>query len=213
MSRTLQDSKELSALEKRALLADLLREKAEKPRRVVASFAQQRLWFLDQMESGTGSYNVSRAARMKGRLNLPALRQTLNALVARHESLRTNFGTDAGEPVQIISPAREMEIPLIDLRGLRPEDRLNETRRRATLASKDPFNLVSDRLLRATLFQVGEQDHVLLLVMHHIISDGSRDRRSVRSICEPSALTFAAPFNPVLRFRVMATPMAPGRCA
>ena len=172
MSRTLQDSKELSALDKRALLADLLREKAEKPRRVVASFAQQRLWFLDQMESGTGSYNVSRAARMKGRLNLPALRQTLNALVARHESLRTNFGTDAGEPVQIISPAREMEIPLIDLRGLRPEDRLNETRRRATLASKDPFNLVSDRLLRATLFQVGEQDHVLLLVMHHIISDG-----------------------------------------
>jgi amino acid adenylation domain-containing protein len=172
MSRTLRNGKELSADERRALLADLLREKAAKGRRVPASFAQQRLWFLDQLEPGSASYNVSRAARMKGRLNLAALHQTLNALVARHESLRTNFGADEGEPVQIISPAREMEIPLIDLKGLRPEDRETEARRLAAIASKDSFNLAQDQLLRATLFQVHEQDHVLLLVMHHIISDG-----------------------------------------
>ncbi|HXM36670.1 MAG TPA: amino acid adenylation domain-containing protein, partial [Pyrinomonadaceae bacterium] len=172
MSRTLQNGLELSADEKRALLAELLRKKAAAVRTVPTSFAQQRLWFLDQLEPGTAFYNISRAARMKGRLDLPALRQTMNALVARHESLRTNFGAGEGEPVQIISPPREMEIPVIDLKGLSPEEREGEARRLAVEASECSFNLAEDQLLRASLFQLDEQDHVLLLVMHHIVSDG-----------------------------------------
>ena len=172
MSSTLQNGTELSAEEKRALLADLLREKAAKGRTVPSSFAQQRLWFLDQLEPGSASYNIQRAARMKGRLDLPALRQSLNALVARHESLRTNFGSYQGEPAQIIAPAREIEIAVIDLTGLKPEERETEARRLAAIAAQDPFDLAQDQLLRATLFQLDEQDHVLHLVMHHIISDG-----------------------------------------
>src|SRR5437870_4299460 len=102
MSDVLQDELELSREEKRALLADLLRKKAAKPKTVPLSFAQQRLWFLDQLEPDSALYNISRAARMKGRLDMPALHQALNALVARHESLRTNFDSVEGEPVQII---------------------------------------------------------------------------------------------------------------
>ena len=86
MNRTLQNGLEPSADEKRALLAELLRKKAAAVRTVPTSFAQQRLWFLDQLEPGTALYNISRAARMKGRLDLPAIRQALNALVARHDS-------------------------------------------------------------------------------------------------------------------------------
>src|SRR6266498_22226 len=163
---------ELSIDEKRALLADLLRERGAKGRTVAVSFAQQRLWFLDQLEPGSSSYNVSRAARMRGRLNVPALRQTVNALVARHESLRTNFGSVEGEPVQIVFPSREAELCTIDLKGLEFPERETEARRLALVASQRPFDLAQDQLLRVSLFQLDEQDHVLSLVMHHIISDG-----------------------------------------
>ena len=171
MSSTLRNGTELSAEEKRALLADLLREGHES-RTTSTSFAQQRLWFLDQMDPGSSAYNIQRAARMKGRLDLPALRASLNALVARHESLRTNFGSYQGEPTQIIAPAGEIEIGVIDLTGLKPEERETEARRLAAIAAQDPFDLAQDQLLRATLFQLDQQDHVLHLVMHHIISDG-----------------------------------------
>ena len=172
MSHTIQNGLALSADEKRALLADLLRQQAARARAVPLSSAQQRLWFLDQLERGSVSYNMQRAARMRGWLDLPALRRSLNALVARHESLRTNFGSFQGEPAQIIAPARELEFTVIDLTGLKSEEREAEARRLAAIASQEPFNLAQDQLLRATLFQLDEQDHVLLLVMHHIISDG-----------------------------------------
>jgi amino acid adenylation domain-containing protein len=172
MSRTLQNGTELSAEDKRALLADLLREKAAKGRTVPLSFAQQRLWFLDQLEPGSASYNMQRAARIRGRLDLPALRRSLSALVARHESLRTNFGSFQGEPAQIIAPAREIELTVIDLAGLRSEEREAEARRLAAITSQDPFDLAQDQLLRAYLFQLDGQDHVLHLIMHHIVSDG-----------------------------------------
>jgi amino acid adenylation domain-containing protein len=172
MGRTLQNGMELSAAEKRALLTDLLREKAAKSRQAPASFAQQRLWFLDQLEPGGSSYNVPRAVRLKGRLDLPALRRSLNELLARHESLRTNFGSQEGEPVQVIAPARELELPVVDLTTMASAEREVEVHRLAVADSQKPFDLAHDQLLRATLFKVSEQDHVLLLVMHHIISDG-----------------------------------------
>src|SRR3712207_783679 len=115
MSDVLQKDIELSREEKRARLEHLLREKAAKAKTVPASFAQRRLWFLDQLEGGS-AYNLARATRVKGQLNIVALRKALNALVARHESLRTSFGSVEGEPVQIIAPFRELELPIVDLR-------------------------------------------------------------------------------------------------
>jgi amino acid adenylation domain-containing protein len=132
------------------------------------SFAQQRLWFLEQLEGESASYNISSAVRMIGRLDVPSLRKALNAIVYRHESLRTNFELVDGEPVQIISPPREIEISVVDVRG-EPE---SAVRRLAGEISRRPFDLAQGRLLRVTLFQLAEQDHVLLLIMHHIVSDG-----------------------------------------
>ncbi len=162
----------LPAAEKRALLAELLRKKAAKMRQVPLSFSQQRLWFLDQLDPGSPSFNISQAVRLKGELNLPALNGALNEIVTRHESLRTNFTSVEGEPTQIIAPAREIEIQLLDLGELPPEERVSEARRLASEASLRGFNLEHDQLLRASLFKLDDQDQVLLLVMHHIVSDG-----------------------------------------
>src|SRR5919205_4156653 len=162
----------LPAAEKRALLAELLRKKAAKTRQVPLSFSQQRLWFLDQLDPGSPSFNISQAVRLKGELDLQALNQTLNTIVARHESLRTNFTAVEGEPTQIIAPAREIEIQLLDLGELPQEERVSEARRLASEASLRGFNLEQDHLLRASLLKLDDQDQVLLLVMHHIVSDG-----------------------------------------
>jgi len=127
---SLEDKTDLLPAEKRALLAELLRQKADRKRQVPVSFAQQRLWFLDQLEPGNASFNISRAVRVKGQLDLEALRQALNAIIARHESLRTNFTSIDDEPMQVIAPTREIEIRLVDLSS--EVDRENEARRLAS---------------------------------------------------------------------------------
>ncbi len=132
------------------------------------SFAQQRLWFLEQLEGESGSYNISNAVRIRGRLDIALLRQTLSAIVFRHESLRTNFELMGEEPVQIISAPTEIEISVIDLQG----ESDFTIQQAAAQISKRPFDLASERLLRASLLQIAEHDHVLLLTMHHIVSDG-----------------------------------------
>jgi amino acid adenylation domain-containing protein len=172
MSRIIPDELDLSPREKRALLADLLRRKTAQPRKVPLSFAQQRLWFLDQMEPGGASYNISRAARLKGRLNLGALRAALNAIAARHESLRTNFVSVEGEPSQVISASREIKLAESDLQTLPQDEREREARRLILGAASRGFDLAHDDLLRASLFRLGDEDHALLLTMHHIVSDG-----------------------------------------
>src|SRR6266567_7493269 len=172
MSRIIPHELDLSPGEKRALLADLLRKKDSQPRKAPLSFAQQRLWFLDQMESGSASYNISRAARLKGRLKLGALRAALNAIAARHESLRTNFVSVEGEPFQVISALREIEIAELDLQMLPQDEREHEVQTLILEAACRAFDLAADNLLRARLFRLGDEDHVLLLTMHHIVSDG-----------------------------------------
>lgn len=132
------------------------------------SFAQQRLWFLEQLEGESGTYNISKAVRMTGRLDVPALQQTLSTIVARHESLRTNFELIGEEPVQTISAPQEMEISLIDLRGQHG----SAVQQSVAEIAQHPFDLAHDRLLRASLLQLDDQEHVLLLTMHHIVSDG-----------------------------------------
>ncbi|ARV60166.1 hypothetical protein BZZ01_17390 [Nostocales cyanobacterium HT-58-2] len=136
------------------------------------SFAQQRLWFLDQLQTGNAAYNISAAVRLKGMLNIAALMQSLNEIVHRHEALRTTFTTVNAQPVQIIAPDLTVVFPIVDLQEFPEIEQQAEVRRLSTEEAQRPFDLTQGPLLRATLLQLDEADHVLLFTMHHIISDG-----------------------------------------
>ncbi len=136
------------------------------------SFAQQRLWFLDQLEHGLSAYNIPAAVRLKGPLNLAALEQSLNEIVRRHESLRTTFGNSGGWPSQQIAPALSIALPVVDLSKLPASEREIEVRRLVTAEAQRPFDLSTGPLLRGTVLRLGDQEHVGLLTMHHIVSDG-----------------------------------------
>jgi len=137
-----------------------------------ASFAQQRLWFLDQFEPGSPYYNIPSAVRLTGKLDVVALERTLNEIVRRHESLRTTFATMDGEPVQVISPSLTLPLPVVDLRDLPPAERESEAMRLAMEEARRPFNLSQGPLLRTTLLRLDEEEYMMLLTMHHIVSDG-----------------------------------------
>ncbi|MEP6743440.1 MAG: condensation domain-containing protein, partial [bacterium] len=136
----LQKGLKLSPEEKRALLADLLRKKSKQARTVATSFAQQRLWFLDQLDPQSAAFNIARATRIRGRLDVEALTNALNILVARHESLRTNFALADGEPAQVISSPQEIDLAIVDLQGL-DHGAEDEARRLAAEASDCGFDL------------------------------------------------------------------------
>ncbi|HZF37248.1 MAG TPA: amino acid adenylation domain-containing protein, partial [Blastocatellia bacterium] len=136
------------------------------------SFAQQRLWFLDQLEPGNPFYNVAGAVRMRGRLDVAALRASVNSVVARHEALRTRFVATDGEPVQVIEPQVEIELAETDLRGMSGEGREAEWERLARAEAATPFDLSRTPLLRVRLVRLAEEEQALLVVMHHIVSDG-----------------------------------------
>ncbi len=136
------------------------------------SFAQQRLWFLDQFEPGSPFYNVPTAVRLSGRLDVVALERTLNEIVRRHESLRTTFTALDGEPMQVISPSLTLPLPIVDLRHLPEAEREAEAMRLAQEEAKRPFDLSRGPLLRTTLLWLDEEEYLFLLTMHHIICDG-----------------------------------------
>ena len=136
------------------------------------SFAQQRLWFLDQLEPNSPLYNIPMALRLRGALNIAALQKTLDALVDRHESLRTTFVSVNGSPEQVIAKSRPVELPVIDLNNHPNAEREAEIERLFKEVAQRPFNLSHDLMLQAVLMRLGEVEHVLLLVMHHIASDG-----------------------------------------
>ena len=137
-----------------------------------ASFAQERFWFLDQMDPGTSVLNESAHFRLTGRLDTDTLRRSLQEVVNRHEVLRTTFAVRGGQLFQLIAPALTMDVPVIDLRDLSKGDRQAEAWRRAREETQRPFDLARGPLLRARLLRTGEEEHVLLLVIHHIIFDG-----------------------------------------
>ncbi|HYP53191.1 MAG TPA: amino acid adenylation domain-containing protein, partial [Pyrinomonadaceae bacterium] len=136
------------------------------------SYAQQRLWFLDQLEPESPFYNVPAAVRMEGRLNVAALEQALNEVVRRHESLRTSFAEVEGRPVQVIADGLTLSLTVVDLSRLPEDERERETRRLAAEEARRPFKLTSAPLVRASLLRLKEDEHVVLLTMHHVISDG-----------------------------------------
>ncbi|MBW8879247.1 MAG: amino acid adenylation domain-containing protein, partial [Acidobacteria bacterium] len=136
------------------------------------SFAQERLWFLDQLQPGSSAYNIPFALRLTGDLDTMALGQVLSEIVRRHGSLRTSFAVQSGGPVQVVTPAVELDLPLIDLGGVEPGRRETELRALTRAEALRPFDLRQAPLLRALLVWLGGQEHALFLTLHHIASDG-----------------------------------------
>ncbi|HEU4559433.1 MAG TPA: amino acid adenylation domain-containing protein, partial [Longimicrobium sp.] len=136
------------------------------------SFAQERLWFLDRLEPGSATYNIPAALRLTGALDERALERALGEIVRRHEALRTVFPEADGSPVQVIAPFGGFALPVKDLSDLSETDREAAVRRRAREEAARPFDLSAGPLFRAALLRLGEEEHVLLLSMHHIVSDG-----------------------------------------
>jgi amino acid adenylation domain-containing protein len=140
--------------------------------RLPLSFAQQRLWFLDQLEPGRAVYNLPAAVRVTGPVNRAGLQQSLSEMIRRHEALRTAFSVVDEEPVQVIASPSAVVWPVVDLQGLDEGERETVVRRLAAEEAQRPFTLSIGRLMRSWLVQLGEQEHRLLITLHHIVSDG-----------------------------------------
>jgi len=174
--------------EKRRLLESMLQKRAQghadegipmlprysqsgQPRVFPLSSAQRLMWFNEQ--ASPGAHNLSPPAiRLCGPLDVPALEASLHEICTRQEALRTTFGMRNGEPVQMVGPPRPVSLARMDLREIPPEAREAEASRLVVAESRRPFDLSRDLMLRATLVRLDDEEHVLLLVMHHIASDG-----------------------------------------
>ena len=170
--------------EQRALLEKRLREQAPPGEGMAPirrgrdagpaplSFAQERLWFLDQLEPGNPYYNIHKAVRWKGPLDQEALGRALETILARHDALRTNFVAVDGTPFQVVDPSSALPLPVIDLRGLPPPEGEAQMLQLAVEEARRPFDLSRDRLVRARLLRLSDDEHVFLLTIHHIVADG-----------------------------------------
>ena len=136
------------------------------------SYAQQRLWFLDQYGEGHAAYNIPATLRLVGPVEAALVQQSFDALITRHESLRTVFGQSGGQPVQIVKAPSAVQVRFSDLSGLAQEDRASRAREQIEAEARQPFDLARGPLLRVSLLKLGEQDHLLQLTIHHIVSDG-----------------------------------------
>jgi len=183
MADIYEQMKDLSP-EKRELLELMLREKGvdvpgsklvplgRETNKFQLSFGQQRLWFLDQLEPGSPLYNNPAAVMLKGELNISAMEKALNEIVQRHEVLRTTFTTEDDQPTQVINAEMPIKLERIDLRHLPESERQSEAMGLAKAEAQKPFNLSTDPLFRVTLVQFADQEYLMILVMHHIVSDG-----------------------------------------
>ncbi len=136
------------------------------------SFSQQRLWFVDQLERGSAAYHIPAAARLKGRLDVAALERTLGEITRRHESLRTTFAFEEGRVVQRVAPAAPVSVPVFDLSGAGKAEQEEAVERFVRDETRRPFDLARGPLLRAALLRLDDGEHLLVLTIHHIISDG-----------------------------------------
>ena len=137
-----------------------------------ASIAQEHFWLFDQLLPGLPLFHISYLARLQGALNTEVLEQSFDELLARHEALRTTFAVVDGQLVQVIAPTDTVPLLVRDLRSLPEAERNDEARRIAQEESQRPFDLTRGSLLRGCLLRVGDQEHMLLVTLHHIISDG-----------------------------------------
>ncbi len=136
------------------------------------SWSQQRLWFLDQLEGSNATYNIPSALKLEGDLNVAALEEALQEIIRRHEVLRTSFESVNGEPVQVIAPQVRLELPVINLQNLPQEQQSEQVKQRSINAAQTTFNLAIAPLMQLELLRLGQNSHILLINVHHIISDG-----------------------------------------
>lgn len=144
----------------------------EKDADIPLSFAQQRLWFLDQLEGKSPTYNIHRTIRLDGSLDISALEAALGEIVCRHEILRTTFKAKNGTPLQIIAPTFNRDLPVIDLQHLPEAIRESEVQRLALEEAREPFDIATESLIRFSLLRLSAESSVLLLTIHHIVADG-----------------------------------------
>lgn len=163
---------QMSPDQKRLLLQQLLNERAGASRRTPLSYAQQRLWFLDRLQPGSATYNIPTVLRLKGRLDAAAMTRGLRRIIERHEALRTTFHAGADDsPFQKINPTPEFTIGVKDFSRVAAPVREEQARTTINTLVRKPFDLSSDLMLRANLLRLREDEHLLVLVTHHIASD------------------------------------------
>ena len=136
------------------------------------SFAQQRLWFLAQLEPDSAFHNIPAAVRLQGQLNVEVLQQSFNEIISRHETLRSNFQTFEGQPIDFISEEKPIKLPIFNISDLSENQQQAQIKQQLAQAAQQPFDISSDHLLRVKLLRLGQQEHIVLLTIHHIISDG-----------------------------------------
>ncbi len=151
------------------VMPPLVRHEGTDPAPLLSS--QRALWFLDQLDPGRATFHVTAAVRISGPLNLAALARSFDAITRRHDALRTTFATDRGEPIQVLSDDHQT-LAVLDLSNLPTDQRVTEARRLAAFESRRPFDLAKERLVRCQAIELEPSDHVVLLTMHHIITDG-----------------------------------------
>ncbi|ASS74698.1 hypothetical protein CIG75_06735 [Tumebacillus algifaecis] len=147
------------------------------------SFSQSRLWLLDKLMPGSTAYLLSSAVRLNGPLDVERLQAALCGVVERHQSLRTNFREVGGEAVQVIRPEVRVQLPVVDLSHLSSHDQEREVERQMRAEAQKPFDLERDDLLRTVLLRLCGDEHVCLLTMHHIITDGWSNELFVTELC------------------------------
>ena len=164
------------------------------------SFAQQRLWFLHQLDPTGGSYNMPAALRLTGELDVGALTATVDLIVARHESLRTSFEVHDGVPVQVIAPELKLVMPFSDLGSLTPAQRELRLQELAQEHADTPFELHTGPLIRVALVRLGSHEHVILFTLHHIITDAWSMEVLLREVASlyPVLVQGATPALPAL---------------
>ncbi|MDT9701393.1 MupA/Atu3671 family FMN-dependent luciferase-like monooxygenase [Streptomyces sp. P17] len=135
------------------------------------SYQQRRMWFFEQVHPGTSTYHMTASWRIGGRLDTAALERSFHAVAARHENLRVRFAVEGDEPVQVVDDRVHLPLPVIDLTAVAESARAAELQEHVAAESTRPFDLSSGPLLRTTLLRTGEEEHVLVVVLHHIVGD------------------------------------------
>jgi amino acid adenylation domain-containing protein len=167
-----EDLRNLSADQRRALLTELLQKEAQKPKTFPLSYAQQRLWFLSQLDPQSAAYNMPTAIRLTGNLDIPALEKSVNEIIRRHEILRTTFVMRQGEGFQCVAPEFGLSLPVIPVEDLPGETTKSKLDRAVHEETHRPFNLEQGPLLRVKLLRLSHDEHLAMFVFHHIVSDG-----------------------------------------
>src|SRR5215467_539763 len=159
-------------------------DSGENPLVFPLSFQQQRLWFLDELEPGNSTYNITWSIRVTGMLNQAALQASISEVVRRHEILRSTYETQNGQPVQVVQPSAKIKLSLVDLTHIALGQQESEARRLVLSEAKRPTDLHNGSVKRASLLALGDQDHVLVLSTHHIAFDGWSRMILVRELAE-----------------------------